>query len=556
MEHKNCRKCNKEFILDEDDISFYKKMKVPNPEVCPDCRFKMRAIWRNETTLYTGKKCDLCQKNIVTMYNPKLPYKVYCSNCYRGDKWNSKSYALDYDFNKTFFEQFNELLINVPKNQLFAASSYGPNINSEFVNASALLKDCYLVFNTGPAENSMYSRGLDDTNEVLDAYFSTKDELCYEIINTHESSRVIFSKDIKNSVSIYLSEDLSGCINCFGCVGLRNKSNCIYNQQVTKEEFSNFINNFQGSYKRMVEALEKFNNFRLQFPKKENHNISTINSIGDYLNNTKNVKYSFEVRGSGENCKYVFSCKGPKDCIGITGYGVNGEQLLECVSTRFSSNVIGSYAIEQSQNILYSFSCLSSNHDLIGCDSLKNSQHCILNKQYSKEEYEKIREHIVKELTDLGIYGLMIPPELAPFAYNETIGQDNMPLTREEAISQGFRWEDDIQKTEGKETLKREDIADHIKDIDDSITREILACKDCNRNYKITEQELLFYKKMNLPIPRKCFYCRHQDRIKRRGPYKFWNRNCAKCDKDIVTNYAPERPEIVYCERCYQNEVY
>ncbi len=556
MEQKQCRKCNTLFTLKEDDISFYQKMKVPNPEVCPDCRFKMRAVWRNENILYSGRKCDLCQKSIVNMYNPKSPYKVYCNNCYRGDKWDAKSYALDYDFSKTFFEQFNELIISVPKNQLFAASGYGPNVNSDFVNASALLKDCYLVFNTGPAESSMYSRGLDDTNEVLDAYFSTKDELCYEIINTHESSRVIFSKDIKNSVSIYLSEDLSGCINCFGCVVLRNKSNCIYNQQVTKEEFSNFIDNFQGSYKRMVEELEKFNNFRLQFPKKENHNLSAINSIGDYLNNTKNVKYSFEVRGSGENSKYVFSCKGPKDCIGITGYGVNGEQLLECVSTGFSSNVIGSYSIEQSQNILYSFSCLSSNHDLIGCDSLKNSKYCILNKQYSKEEYEKIREHIVKELTDLGIYGLMMPPELSPFAYNETIGQDNMPLTREEALAQGFRWEDDIQKTEGKETLKKEDIPDHIKDIEDSITKEILACKDCNRNYKITEQELLFYKKMNLPIPRMCFYCRHKDRVFRRGPYKFWNRNCAKCDKEIVTNYAPQRPEIVYCEKCYQNEVY
>ena len=61
---------------------------------------------------------------------------------------------------------------------------------------------------------------------------------------------------------------------------------------------------------------------------------------------------------------------------------------------------------------------------------------------------------------------------------------------------------------------------------------------------------------MNIPVPRRCFFCRHHDRITRRGPFKLWKRNCDKCKKEIRTNYAPERPEIVYCEKCYQQEVY
>ena len=119
-----------------------------------------------------------------------------------------------------------------------------------------------------------------------------------------------------------------------------------------------------------------------------------------------------------------------------------------------------------------------------------------------------------------------------------------------------MRWEEDIQKTEGRETMKLEEIPDNIQDVADSITQEVLSCTSCNRNYKITEQELVFYKKINIPVPRKCFYCRHQDRIVRRGPYKFWDRKCAKCEKGITTNYSPDRPEIVYCEKCYQQEVY
>jgi hypothetical protein len=268
----------------------------------------------------------------------------------------------------------------------------------------------------------------------------------------------------------------------------------------------------------------------------------------------KNVQNSFEVIGA-ENSKNLFSSRSACNSNGTIGFGYKSELLLECVATGYSSNVIGSLSVSSCQNVMYSFG-LKNCHDCIGCDGLKNASFCILNKQYEKGEYEKLREHIIKELKEKDLYGLMMPPEIAPFAYNETIAQDNMPLTREEVLAQGFRWEDDIQKTEGKETMSPEDIPDHIKDVPDSITGEILRCIDCNRNYKIIAQELLFYRKMILPIPRKCFYCRHRDRVKRRGPYKFWDRKCAKCNKDIKTNYDPKGPEIVYCEKCYQQEVY
>jgi hypothetical protein len=315
------------------------------------------------------------------------------------------------------------------------------------------------------------------------------------------------------------------------------------------------MESFGGSYERLSIELEKFEKFRIKFPKRESNNINTVNSIGDYLNETKNVRYSFEIRGGGEDSKYCVSCKGVKDSSGLVGYGVKSNQLLESVSTGNSSRVIGSYAIDQSQNIEYSFSCRSNNHDLFGCDSIHKSQYCILNKQYEKEEYESIRDHIIKELKNQDLYGLMMPSNISPFAYNETLAYDNVPQTKEEVVALGFRWEDDVQMTKGKETLTSDKIPDKIKDIPDSITNEVLRCIQCDRNYKIIPQELLFYRKMNLPIPRKCFYCRHQNRIERRGPYKFWKRNCAHCDKEITTNYAPERPEIVYCESCYQKEV-
>lgn len=554
METKNCKKCQKDFDLDSDDLGFYEKMKVPVPNVCPDCRFKMRAMWRNEMTLYSGRKCALCQKNVLSIYNPKSPYVVYCYDCFYSEKWDPKDYAMDYDKSRPFFDQMHELLVKVPKVNLGMSTGAGQSINSDYINMATSCKNCYLVFNTGPAEELLYSRGIRNGVESSDMYFGTSFQLCYEGINIQESASIVWGQNVSGCVDSMFILNGSGLTNCFGCVNLKNKSNCFFNEQLSHDEYLQKVNEIKGSYQKMEEAKEKFIKFSKTLPRRENNNLKNIDSTGDYLTECKNVKNSFEV-GKGENCKYLFSSKGIKDSMGTIGFGMNSELLLEIVAAGYTSNAIGSYWPENCTDIMYSFD-LRNSHDCVGCDTLRNGKYSILNKEYTKEKYEELKNHIVQELTEQGIHGLMMPTEIAPFGYNETVGQDNLPLTREEAIASGFRWEDDIQMTTGKETLKPEEIPDQIKDVPDSITKEILSCIDCNRNYKITEPEFLFYRKMVLPIPRKCFFCRHKDRVRRRGSFKFFVRNCSKCGEENLTNLSVDVAPIVYCEKCYQAEVY
>ena len=228
---------------------------------------------------------------------------------------------------------------------------------------------------------------------------------------------------------------------------------------------------------------------------------------------------------------------------------------MDCVACGDSQRVPASYAVDgKAHDIEYSFA-LNASEYCLGCDGLKHAKYSILNKKYSEEEYKNIREKIVSELKQKNLYGLFFPPSLALFAYNETVGQDNMPLSREEALAQGFRWEDDIPRTRGKETMLPENIPDHIQDALESIVNEILKCATCGCNYRVTPAELKLYQQLVIPIPRRCFYCRHRDRLQRRGPFKLFDRTCAKCQKGIKTTYSPERPEIVYCEQCYQNEI-
>ncbi|MFH0806737.1 MAG: hypothetical protein V1885_03380 [Candidatus Brennerbacteria bacterium] len=347
--------------------------------------------------------------------------------------------------------------------------------------------------------------------------------------------------------------DGSDLQNCLGCVNLRHKSNYFFNKPVSKEELEKKLGEIKGSYSKTTNFQKKFDDFSLQFPKKENNNIKAVDCVGDYIFSSKNARTCFEVTDC-ENCKFGYFIKGSKDSYDLTGFGYGAELLLECVGVGVSQRVIGTYWAEESHDIDYCY-CVMSSENCFGCDGLKHAQFSVLNKKYSKEEFEKVRQHIIEEMKEKGTYGHFIPVQLAPFAYNETIAQDNLPLTKEEAIRQGFRWEENPQMTKGKETLKPGDIPDHIRDIPDSITEEILACISCGRNYKITAQELGLYRRETTPIPRKCFYCRHKERIEKRGPFALYARKCVHCGKAIQTTYGSERPEIVYCEQCYQAEV-
>jgi hypothetical protein len=48
------------------------------------------------------------------MYSPDKSYKVYSQDEWWSDKWDAMDYGRDFDFSRGFFEQINELIINVP----------------------------------------------------------------------------------------------------------------------------------------------------------------------------------------------------------------------------------------------------------------------------------------------------------------------------------------------------------------------------------------------------------------------------------------------------------
>ena len=198
-------------------------------------------------------------------------------------------------------------------------------------------------------------------------------------------------------------------------------------------------------------------------------------------------------------------------------------------------------------DVLYSHLCLNSHH-LFGCSSMKHHQYCVFNKQYSETEYEKLVSRIIEHMQRSNEWGEFFPLSQSPFSYNESIAQSYYPLRKEEALSKGYHWRDDDR--EELALGKQGSGAPTVKE------GEIICCSRCGKNYRLISQEFKFYQNMKIQTPTLCPDCRHYSRLSRRNPRILWKRQCAKCKAEIQTTYAPDRPEIIYCDTCYQQAVY
>jgi len=410
-------------------------------------------------------------------------------------------------------------------------------------------------------------------------------QLAYESINCIKCYEIYYSVDCESSHDIWFSKNLAGCSNCFGCINLRGQQYCIFNEKYTREEYLKKLEEFDlGSHETVQKIKKEAVEFWLKFPNKYMHGIQNLDSTGDYVNNSKYTKNSFIATGS-EYCKYCMwlIVKNNKECYDFTQFGENTEQVYESLCCGKNINkVIGSINAVEGREISYSMYCYNNNSNLFGCISLKNSKYCILNKQYTKEEYEELVPRIIKHMNDMPyvdkngrtyVYGDFFPTEISQFSYNETSAQEFFPLDKIEANDAGFSWKEPKEKNY-KITIKPENLPDNIKDVNDDITSQIIGCahkgecrEQCTTAFRIIESEFNFYKSQNLPLPRLCPNCRHYQRVLNRNPNKLYPRTCMceqknhlhgeeKCDVLFQTSYSPERPEIVYCEKCYHQEVY
>ncbi|MBI4836566.1 MAG: hypothetical protein HY817_04885 [Candidatus Abawacabacteria bacterium] len=561
---KNCLHCQKDFEITAVDRAFLQQIAptiagklypIPDPNLCPPCRERRRFSFRNDRVLYL-RKSSLSGKVMLSIYSPDKVYQVYDHDEWWGNGWDALQFGKEFDFTRPFFEQFAELQKAVPRMNLYVDSSCE---NCNYSNQLVSSKNCYLIFSGASDEDCYYGYRLMKSKNCVDCFMTVNSELCYQCVDATDCYNCAFSQNIVHCRDSRFLFDCQNCDNCLFSVNLRNKSYCIFNKQYSKEDFAQEKAKWQfGSYAALQKMQADFASVVRGAPHLFAHLKQVENVTGDNVHNAKDctsvfngsnldhVSYTRFVQDA-QNCMDVnFGCDQTILNYEVCTTGVNAYNILFCLDTW--PNV---------SNLLYCDSCANGTKDCFGCIGLKGKQYCILNKQYTKEQYEllvaKIIEHMIKE----GEWGEFFPPKFAPVGYNESLAADYYPLTEAEAKKVDFVWSH-YQAPEAAATkeISAQELPDEITAVDDTILQTAIRCESSGQLFRITKQELAFYRQNNFPLPRKHPTVRHLARLDLRGEKHLLTRECAQCGQVVKTVYTDNQALQVYCENCYLAQVY
>ena len=565
VERKNCAVSGQPFAIFQSDLDFYnkisptfdwRKFQIPAPTLCPEERQRRRLIFRNERKLYK-RTCDYSGEDIISIYSPDKPYKVYDQKIWRSDARDPMNYGMDFDFSKTFTEQFEYLYFQVPKCNIMNDNNI-KSTNCSYTNDFAEWENCYMVTGGIRVCDSLYSNGIEDSKDCVDCSMIFLSNNCYQCIDPIECIDCIYCNQCSYSTNCYFSSFLSSCKDCIGCIWLSQKQYYIFNKRYTKSEYFErrdiIISNLLSKDKSKLNEIDILKKW-FSHPSLQN-----INSHNTFWNNTRNSKNSYFCYDNNNlnDCKY---------CIGMWNMQDNQDVYITTNANLCYESLWPDYGYQLiytdscrywSKYLILSILCHNSSN-LFWCVGLRNKQYCIFNKQYTKDEYEKTVANIITHMQETGERGEFFHPSLSPFGYNETVAQEYFPLSKEATLAQWYQWSDyssDPKIPAWATILTWDQIPNDIATVTDDIIKQVIICEISKRPFMIQKAELEFYRKHDLPIPRRHPDVRHEERMKLRPGRTLYLRNCDQCNTTMLSVYDKEYNWKVYCEHCYQKEVF
>lgn len=524
------------------EADLYRYFGLTKPSSSADHRAQQKLSFRNERNLYK-RDCSATGKKIISIFSDEKPFPVYCQDYWWSDNWDALQHGRSFDFGRGFFPQFQELFVSVPQ----LAINNSQSENSEFTNQSQNNKNCYLIVASNFNEDCYHGMWFQNCISSVDCQYLEKSELCYEVTSGKFCYRCIFSENISSCSDCAFCRDCIGCTHCIGSVGLRNASYVFFNEQLTKSEYINRIQPLNlGNYTKLRNVELQFREHTKKFPHKFFTGHSIENSSGDYLQEVKNTFYSYNCR----QCENVFHSRDAwraRNCIDLIET-LENDYCLALEGCETNVDCAFSMKISKTHSSWYSAHCFSS-RDLFGCVGLRSKQYCILNRQYTKSEYQILRGRIQEHMINTGEWGEYFPVSISPFGYNETVAHEYFPLSKSAALQNGFKWKD--PPTLHLQTQANYVIPEDIIEVKDDVLDAILICVASQEPYRLTRKELEFYRAMNLPIPRIHPDVRHLNRMNRRNPRVLYERSCSQCGSGVHSTFQQEDPRMVFCDVCY-----
>lgn len=547
-ETRTCKNCKAQFTIEPEDLIFYEKLDLPAPNYCRYCLWKyLLAFWifgrfRITNSALSGKK-------IITVLPEAAPFPIYEHAEFISDRWDPTSYGQYYNSSRSFIEQLIELQSKVPHPHQTGIK----NLNCDWCDDIWESKESYLTRSALRIENVSYGYRVFESKNSIDLTYSFKLERSYDCLYCFKSYHLQYSFNARDCVDSVFLYDCRNCQNCFMCWNLRNKNYCIRNKQYSKEKYFEELGKINLRSYSVVENLKKefWEHIRQNAVHRAHYNTRVVNSYGNFLTEDKNcfACYFFE---QSENCRYCFRGIDSKENIYIIG-SVGEKCGIGTLDQWGYGNVCCLYATYCRWSA-YLDNCEECEY-CFGCVGLRKKKYCILNKQYSKEEYERLISQIKGKMKRDGEWGKFWPLTSAYAGYNYSLGQMNFPMTKAEALNFGARWEEPV--TAEYSGVSGDDLPDTIDDVKDEIVKQRIICPETKLSYNIASHELVFYREHGIPLPRRHFDWRTLNRFRPMTLMVYPRHGiCTFCNKEIEHYYAPELGyKKIACVECYQREI-
>jgi hypothetical protein len=504
-----CAVTKKQFTISDHEAAFCQSKGIPLPTLSGQERLRQLFTYRNEWQLFS-RPCSKTGKNIISCYRPDTTFPVYDREVWLdSNSYDPFSFGRPYDFSRPFFEQYHELSQQVPRIGQIA----GNTENSPYVNLTLNIANCYFTFSCLESQDCMYGVRVYNCRDCIDNLYITFCELCYQCINCHHCYNLKWSRNSTNCRESAFLYDCRSCSNCFGCVGLEYQQYCIWNVQYTKEEYENRIKGLLDGKNSTLQSIELQWH---QFLNSKGHNYNSVISCedcsGSYLQNSHQCQNSYFLR----ECEQVdngFNLDKCRDCYSCVTSSGSELMYMNMGIRRNCYNVQFSYTAAHLSESQYTGMLIYDADHLFGCVSInRKASYCILNRQYTKEEYEELVPRIIAHMKSTSEYGQFFPMWMAEHPYRDSIAQEFFPLS-----SEGD--EDRLNVHKAKEravpTIGLEiEIPDDIALVDDSICNQTVQDKATQQAFRYQKKEIAFYKAHHIPLPAYCFESRHLQRSK------------------------------------------
>ena len=295
-----------------------------------------------------------------------------------------------------FFEQYEQVRLKTP----YVGLQCLHNENCHYCQYTERSKGCYMSFASQNSEDCMYNHRVFYCTDCNDCTLCYKCELCFECLDcfdTYNCNHCVYCENTFDSEHCHYCVGIN---NCFGCVGLRQKKNCIFNEQLSAEEYQKRI----IELKKMpaAEIQNRLEKLLTKVPRISMYGRHNEQSYGEKLNHCKNTFWGFDSNYIEDGC-YVHFCNESKNLYDCSHQN-RSELCYEIMSSGNLDNSIFCYGCWFCNNLEYC-ELVYNSHDCFGCIGINHVEYHILNQAYSKEEYFKKVAEIKAQMKKDNLYG-------------------------------------------------------------------------------------------------------------------------------------------------------